>query len=69
MSVYQRGKGKCYRWFPEGGEWRECAIDEPETRIRNHDANGNLIEGMIVAPLGVIKRTPVGTSFTIERLP
>lgn len=53
MSTYKRGYGQCFRWFNDGDkvEWRQCRLDEPETRIRKTDENGRSIDGMVVGPL------------------
>ncbi len=52
MSTYKRGYGLCFRWSDDG-QWSQCRLDEPETRIRKTDENGRSIEGMVVGPLEV----------------
>jgi hypothetical protein len=55
MSFYRRyPDGRTERWFPDQGEFRECATDEPETRIRRPN------EGMVIAPAWMVEVVETG---------
>jgi hypothetical protein len=57
MSFYIRYRdGRVQRHIWETGEFVDCDPDEPCTRIRKHDAAGNLIEGMIIMPAELGKK-------------
>ncbi len=48
MSTYRRSvkQKRTQRWEPETGQWKDCAFDEPETRVRKPR------EGLLVVPGG-----------------